>query len=423
MFDEWGWDVSGRLKNYNRPTEQLRANVGWVYAANTAIVEPCAAVELKLYRKKADGDREEVTDGPALEILQLLDEPNFAHTGEQLRQLHHTYMNFVGDSYILMLKGGEPFIPTKGQLPDALQILPSHQVSFKLGDTYTKSVVKFGQVEYPILSVIRDINPDPDNPYNPQSIIKAAAAVIDTEEQMKNWNRKFFANNARPSLIFNTDQELSEEAYRRWKEQFQDEHGGVDNAFKPLLVEGGKATPYMLSQSDLDFLDSRKFSRDEILAMFRVNPYTIGSVENVNLATAKAARMQHAEINVEPRVRQFVRQLNASLVRVFDPTLELGFVSPVPEDDEAKLAAAEAGVNKWMTIDEVRAEYGMEPLPEDLGNQLYIPGTLRTIQSVADGTAAPVAAGGNANADPQEGDPQAGDIQTGKSLAGVKKKT
>jgi capsid portal protein len=105
----------------------------------------------------------------------------------------------------------------------------------------------------------------------------------------------------------------------------------------------------MLNQQDLDFLNSRKFSRDEILAMWRVNPYVIGSVENVNLATARASRIQHAEMNVEPRIRRFVKQLNATFVSIYDPTFELGYENPVPEDIEAKLKAAREGVDKWWT--------------------------------------------------------------------------
>ncbi|BAS17620.1 uncharacterized protein RBE_0759 [Arthrobacter sp. Hiyo8] len=89
---------------------------------------------------------------------------------------------------------------------------------------------------------------------------------------MKAWNQQLFANGARPSLIFQTDQPLDDDAYARWKAQFADDHTGTNSAYKPLLIEGGKATPWMLNQQDLDFLESRKFSRDEILAMFKVSP-------------------------------------------------------------------------------------------------------------------------------------------------------
>jgi HK97 family phage portal protein len=422
-LDGWTLDGTGRLNQYTNATEQLKANMGWIFTANTAIVDPCSAVPLKLFKKATKGqEREEVDDH---ELLDLLSNPNAVHTGEQLRQLHHTYMNLVGESYILMTDlMGNPFAPAKGKLPAAFHILPAHQVSFELGSSYSSSWVKYNNIKYPLPSVIRDINPDPVNPYLGRSTIAAAAATIDTENQMKEWNRRFFANNARPSLIFSTNEQLDNDAYERWKAQFSDDHTGTENAFKPLLIEGGDAKPYMLSQSDLDFLESRKFSRDEILAMFRVNPGIIGSVENVNKATITAAFYLHAVINIEPRVRQFVRQLNASLVQLYDSTLELDYENPVPEDVEAKLQAAKEGTNVWWTIDEARAMYGDDPLPDGLGEHIIIPGkTPMTLEDVVNGEPA----AGADDEDPLDPDDD-GDDPTGdhdddskKALAGVKK--
>jgi capsid portal protein len=80
----------------------------------------------------------------------------------------------------------------------------------------------------------------------------------------------------------------------------------------------------MLNQQDLDFLNSRKFSRDEILAMWRVSPGIIGAVENVNRSNLEAGFYIHAVVNIRPRIRQFVRQLNASLVSFYDPDTGAG---------------------------------------------------------------------------------------------------
>jgi len=60
-------------------------------------------------------------------------------------------------------------------------------------------------------------------------------------------------------------------------------------------------------------------------------------------------------------------------VKKHDPTLELYYENPIPEDVEAKLKAAEAGTNLWQTIDETREQYGLEPLPDGLGEQLIVP--------------------------------------------------
>jgi HK97 family phage portal protein len=430
-----GWpDTSGRLKSFQNKSEQLTANLNWSYAANRAIVDPAAAIELKAYRKdRKTGELKEASDAKAAELIDLLSNPNNVHTWEQLAGLHYTYMNFNGEGYTMMFRNGQPWTPTPGQLPHAVQEIPANQIQFKLSkEGYSKSTVKYQGAEYPLSVFVRDINPDPDNPYFGHSIISAAAAIINSDLEMREWNNRLMANGAAPSVVFTSNEEMSQEAYERWKQQFQDEHTGAANAGKPLLVEGGDVKPFMLSPRDLDFLESRKFTRDEILAMWRVNPYIIGSVEDVNLATAKAARIQHAEINIEPRVRQWVRQLNATMVSVFDPELILGYEPIVPEDDEAKLKYHAAAANKWETIDEARAAFGDEALPAKLGEQIYMPNLNAPLAAIADGSAKPqpvAPASGTPPADDTTdddgtNDPEAdGTSKSAPALAGVKKKT
>lgn len=380
---------SNAINDYRDKHSQLTANLGWVAAANDAIIQGIIGVPIRLYQKHSDGTREEIFDH---ELLDLIRSPSLIHRYKQLADLHHTYVNMTGEGYILMLdKKGLPFEPKRGALPTSLHVLPAHETEFISGGTYTSSKIRYKNTDYPVESVLRDLVPDPLNPYRGRSVIAAAAKSIDTDEQMKDWNRRFFANNARPGLVFSTDQEMSDESYKRWKEQFADEHTGTSNAYKNLLIEGGTVHPYMINQHDLDFLASREFSRDEILAMMRVSPSMLGMVENVNKANNDGALEIHHVLNTIPRLNRFIDLLNAVMVTPYDRRFEYGYESPVPEDVAAKLKEAEAGVNKWMTIDEVRALYGMEPLPAGQGAQIYAQGLMTPLSVISNPPKAPKA--------------------------------
>jgi HK97 family phage portal protein len=398
--------TTNRINDFTDKTSQLSAIVGWVSAANYAIVEDVSAVELVLYKKMPDGDKERIYEH---EILDLLAQPNAVHSYEQFAQLHHTYVNVTGEGYILMLDGsGEPFTPTMGKLPTALHLLPAHEATLKvINDNYYQSVIKHGEKSYDVRSVLRDLVPDPLRPLYGRSVIAASAVEIDTDGQMKNWNRRFFANEARPGMVFSTEGELSEESYARLDQQIKDKHSGTENAYKPILVENGVTVhPYMLNQRDLDFLSSREFSRDEILAMMRVSPAMLGMVENVNKANMEGALAIHAKINTIPRMRRFVTLLNNLLVQKYDRTLELGFISPLGEDKTAKLEEAKAGVNSWMTIDEVRATYGMEPLPNGEGAQLYIQGIVTPLGVISQPSKASTETKGNKGVEGEQSRPK-----------------
>lgn len=434
-----GWpDMSGRLKSFLNKSEQLEANLGLCYTANNAITEVAAAVQLKAGRRnKKTGEIEEAFDDKALQLMELLNNPNNVHSGEQLMDLHYSYRNFTGEAYTWMFKAGREWTPIKGQLPDALQEVPAHAVHFELSKAgYSKSTVRMNGTDYPITQFLRDIKPDPANPYNGISVIRAGAAMINNDQEMREWNNRLIANGAAPSLIFTTKTSeggtstwMDDEAFKRWEQQFTDEHTGAANAGKPLLIENGDVKPFTMTPEDLEFLASRQFTNEEILMMWRVNPYIIGSVKDVNRASAIAADIQHAKVNIAPRVRQWVHQLQVTMVNVFDPDLILFYDPIVPDDEETKRLYHVAAANKWETIDEARGAYGEEPLPDGLGAQIYISDLNAPLSAIADGSARQTPAAGtdpgSAATDPNEPDDGTADPgKDGKSYspAGVKKK-
>ena len=361
------------VSEYKTKQAQLMANVGWVYAANQVIADDCSAVRLKLMHKMADGDEEEVYSH---EILDLLDDPNNVITAKQLWNLYYSYLNLTGEAYILKLDQNGNALEDKSKLPSALFPLPSHLCDFHVGEkSWDESYVLYNGDRYPINAVLRDINPDPENIYNGMSIVRKASLTVDTDIQMKRWNNKLFKNGARPGVVVEVPDQLKDDAYNRLKQQFDEQYRGVGNAFNRVILEGGaKMSPFMMTTQDLDFLESKRFTRDEILAMFKVSGSNLGITEDVNRANAEAQEYSYAKRCIKPRLEQFVDFMNKRLLRpIYGGEYKLDFEDPIPENTEMRLREAEAGVNKWLTINEVRDMYGREALQNGNGDQLYVP--------------------------------------------------
>lgn len=361
------------VSEYKTKQAQLMANVGWVYAANQVIADDCSAVRLKLMHVMKDGDEEEVYSH---EILDLLDDPNNVITAKQLWNLYYSYLNLTGEAYILKLDQKGNALEDKHKLPSALFPLPSHLCEFHVGEkSWDESYVMFNGERYPINAVLRDINPDPENIYNGMSIVRKASLTVDTDIQMKRWNNKLFKNGARPGVVVEVPDQLKDDAYKRLKQQFDEQYRGVGNAFNRVILEGGaKMSPFMMTTQDLDFLESKRFTRDEILAMFKVSGSNLGITEDVNRANAEAQEYSYAKRCIKPRLEQFVDFINKRLLRpIYNGEYKLDFEDPIPENTEMRLREAEAGVNKWLTINEVRDMYGREALENGNGDQLYVP--------------------------------------------------
>lgn len=360
------------INRYGSKDSQLEANIGAVWQANEIICIAAANIEIKLRRRNSKGGFDDV---PEHELLNLIEQPNAFLTGKQLRKLHFTYMNMIGEAY-----EWKADIDNKTQIPRALHVLPSQSTDFILGKAWDDSKVKYNQKEYSLFEVLRDINPDPKNPYRGRGVIAAAAATIDTDQQAKEYNRRFFANSARPSVVVETPTEMADAAYERFKQSFNDAFTGTENAHKPIIVEGATVKPFMLTQKEMDFLASQQFTRKEILAFFFVAGAMLGDLDNANRSNLEATEYNLAKYAVKPRVEQYLELLNNRLVKLTDSSLEFYTDPIVPEDLEAKLKEATAAVNKWATIDEVRKLYGLEELPDGKGKVMYIAANLVPIE-------------------------------------------
>ncbi|MPQ72325.1 phage portal protein, partial [Pseudomonas sp. MWU12-2323] len=118
---------------------------------------------------------------------------------------------------------------------------------------------------------------------NPVAYARQAIALgLSTEEH----GAKLFENGAVTSGVLSTDQALSDTAFARLKQQFNEEHGGgLANAHKPMVLEMGLSwKPVSLNLEDSQFLETRKFQRSEIFGLFRVPPHMGGDLEKATFS-------------------------------------------------------------------------------------------------------------------------------------------
>lgn len=358
-IDAFSNDAASRIRTYGSKGEQLDANVGWVYAANDFISEAFAGVEMQLIDKNKDN--EVIEDH---EILTLIDKPNLIQDTEfTFRQLYASYIKLTGEFYVLPV-----FLSDRDALPAALHILPPHVCAVEWGATVQTSKIRVGNKDtYDFMDLYRDINPNPKNPKAGRGVVEAAASAIDIDEKAKEYNQQFYANSARPSIVVETNDALGTKERKRFEQQFNDMHTGVDSAFKPLIIEGGKVTFGMLTQKEMDFLETRKFTKDEIFAMFKVPAALIGMTQAFNRANMEAAEYNFAKYVLESLAKKFVAFMNQTLVARYNEKtgndLEFRHVSTIPEDVKQKLEVLR-NTRSIFTINEQRELMGKPPLAE-----------------------------------------------------------
>jgi HK97 family phage portal protein len=94
------------------------------------------------------------------------------------------------------------------------------------------------------------------------------------------YSARFFSNGAVPGFILMHPGELSQPAYDRLKESWENRHKGVANSNKlAILEEGMEAKTLGVSPTDAKLLETEKHQDTKIARIFRVPPHMIADLE------------------------------------------------------------------------------------------------------------------------------------------------
>ena len=147
---------------------------------------------------------------------------------------------------------------------------------------------------------------------NPIAYSRQAISLgLATEEH----GARLFGNGAVTSGVLQTDQILSDDAFKRLKKQFEDEHQGLANSHKPMILEMGlNWKPVALNQQDSQFLETRKFQRDEICAIFRVPPHLVANLERATFSNIEHQSLSFVNYSLIPYLTRIESRITVGLL-------------------------------------------------------------------------------------------------------------
>ncbi|GAA3721174.1 phage portal protein [Oceanisphaera sediminis] len=204
-----------------------------------------------------------------------------------------------------------------GHVVELLPIDPG-SVKPKLGDDWTVTYeVTFRDGSKRTLTQddiwhVRLFTLDGLNGLNPIAYARQAIALgLSTEEH----GSRLFTNGAVTSGVLATEQQLSDEAFTRLKDQFHGEHMGTANAYKPMILEMGlNWKPISLNAEDSQFLETRKMQRDEICAIFRVPPHLVASLEKATFNNVENLGLAFVNYSLVPYLTRIEHRIRVGLL-------------------------------------------------------------------------------------------------------------
>ena len=356
-----------------KASDYLEALKGWVYGCVKARSDDVSQINLRLFRVKnrKGGDVEEIVDH---DVLSLLHTVNPWQTFDNLIEATQTYLDLAGEAFWLLMKNksGNKVLQIWALRPDWFEVMTDKKLFVK---GYKYRVAGAEPITFEPDEIIHFKNFNPTNPYRGLSVVGAVALAVDSEQFAERYNRKFFENSAMPSIVLSTEQSLQPEQIKRIKAEWNNTYGGISKAHKTTVMSGGiEAKPFSVSQKDMEFLEGQKYSRDKILAIFKVPKTVLGMTEDVTVSNAEATDLIFAKRTVKPAMRKIVNHLNEFLIPKMGIKEDIFFTfdDPTPENREQVLKSYDTLFRLGsLTGNEIRDAEGLENI-EGL-DKFYVP--------------------------------------------------
>lgn len=291
----------------------------YVYSCVNLISKSAASVPWVVYSKKGSKKWEIVEDHPA---SLLIESPNPFMSRTDLIEIMTMHLYLGGNTILTKVRGGGAVSELWTLPPDAIKVLPDKK-DFISGYLYDKDGVKMA---FDPQDIIHNKFNDPSNPYWGISPLQAGAKIVDTDTESVEWNKISLENRAITDGVFTFDTPLTKTQWDDARAMIREQHQGITNARTPwVLGAGAKWQQMSLSPAEMDFIQSRKLTREEICSIFGVPPVMIGVYENATLANIQTARRIFWQDTIIPFLENIKNAFNLQLIKEFGPNLEFDF--------------------------------------------------------------------------------------------------
>jgi phage portal protein BeeE len=195
---------------------------------------------------------------------------------------------------------------------------------------------------------------DPLADFRGMSWLTPILREIQADQAMTRHQRAFFDNGATVNMVIKHAQGAVEDKVKKWVEEFEDKHVGIQNAYKNLhLYPGADATPVGASLKEIDFKNVRGGGETRVAAAAGVPPVIVGLSEGLQAATYSnygQARRRLADGTAHP----LWQNMSGSMQQIITPprpSVRLWYdASDVPFLREDEADAANIALTKASTI-------------------------------------------------------------------------
>lgn len=357
--------------------EQTALRFSALFACVTLLADMVSSLPLPIYRRLQPRGKERATDYPLYAILH--DQANPEMTSFQWRNTLQMHLGTWGNAFchIEFAKNGG----AAGRASELWPITP-WRVRRELERgvlLYKVRDVDGSEVSYlpnEILHIMW-VSLDGRNGLSPVGLAREAVGLGLAAEE---YGARFFGNDARPSFVLEHPDKLSDAAYERLKDDWDEDHKGLSKSHRhQILEEGMKLQEVGIPPEDAQFLETRRFQVEEIARWYRIPPHVIGDVDR---STSWGTGIEQQNIGLltytlRPWLVRWEQALNSKLIPENERSsyfVEFLVDGMLRGDIAARYAAYSVGRQwGWLSANDIRELENLNPIDAGGGDDYLVP--------------------------------------------------
>lgn len=272
--------------------------ISTVYACVSKISDTIASMDGVVEKKGSNGSITPVHNHPISYLI--CDEPNELMGAFEFKSMIISDMLLYGVGY--------GYIDRKA---NKIYWLPASDVTYVLDKTTGDKFFHYPGAPTPVpsydmleLRAFRGLSPT-----------RTQIKTLNTAKSLMDFGNKFFENGGMLGGILTTKEPLDEgqmlEITKFWKERY----AGSENAHKVAILGGGFTyQPLSVPLDQLQYIDSKKYSAEEICRVYQMPPAMVGMEGNSSYNNYEQQALQYMQGCIAPRVKAFEIEISRKLL-------------------------------------------------------------------------------------------------------------
>jgi len=341
-----------------------------VYACVRVIAETLGMLPISLY-DTSDKNKVKLADHPLTRCLAI--SPNSYQTSAEFMEYLATSVCLEGNFYAQIIRNSDGQVCELWPLdPYSVGVYQDSQNSKVYYSFKTKNGKFIKTTERDIFHV-KIFSLDG---YKGVSALTYARSILNLENKMTEYANNVFTNGSICNGAICVPTKLNQDAYADTQDVIEEQFAG--SGMRPMLLEGGATwQSIQISAQDSQFLETRRFNREEIAKIFRVPAHMVGDMEHSTFSNIEHQSLEFMTNTMSPYLRKIEQRIVKQLLseeeqKIYKPRFNLA--SALKGDLNSRYSAYNTAINCGILCpDEIREVEDLPPRPDGLGGRYLQP--------------------------------------------------